>query len=866
MLPALIDGRRAELPPGSCNLYRYPRVCLEHVRKDREVIPALEQLYVLEELVSALILAEEPEGIAELRDVAGATPLHGMLVANTKPSLSAVLSIYRRRPALLPQSHTLKVFAGENALHILAVNKREADLCECIEIAAANLSSSELQSLFWQQASGVFFADEPMAYYGSTPISYAVAFSLQDALRTMLRCAKQHRAMQDIIDFNDPAKAACRLTGMLPVHVAVANSLTSMFNFLVDLPGLALEFDDMRARPDVLSQYGARTKLSLMLPLQVAAKLGDKKLVQYILRTQSKLQWEWGPVASYNLDLNGIDSIGETGNDVMELCARLDACAETQEMLLDDFMAGLLNDLFMQKFYGRSPQKAHYLMRLIDAIYILSIYALAVWLRENPDAVLYPYHPDHVDHGILLYLPYVTLASIVPLWFEDLRVSMTWWRIARSGAQDAESKKLLKEGGIGGRVLLWRRDMGMLIRWMQSHNMWSKVVGWVLAIGAMLGLIVIRTWEADDERWDASLFSARDRTDVLLMPLSFASFLHVTAFFSELLFQVEGLGVFYKTVFMMLRTDVKNWVVLFSIFLLNYGMVMYITYPRFSPELQQNLTAVPPQILANAEVGMYAEAAPQFLRLVTALQALTELAFIGEVLVFDLDLGTSMYDDTLRGGLKLTLFLLFYAFYLVYIVMSLVLLLNLLIAMMGDTYADAKEHATREYRVNFARRVLRLELQLLVFSKCGLVTLNCGDKIGTGADATWVHNYRNYKPNAEGGGTRGAKRPMFEEEVEKVADMDEQDDDGPGAADPDQLHAHQNKMQLKRLATNGNLTDYVATPRADVSESSEEPSGKTGAVSKLRKIGRAVVVISQLSADAGDVAVEEFDPTDGADV
>jgi len=225
-----------------------------------------------------------------------------------------------------------------------------------------------------------------------------------------------------------------------------------------------------------------------------------------------------------------------------------------------------------------------------------------------------------------------------------------------------------------------------------------------------------------------------------------------------------------------------------------------------------------------------------------------------------------MYDDTLRGGLKLTLFLLFYAFYLVYIVMSLVLLLNLLIAMMGDTYADAKEHATREYRVNFARRVLRLELQLLVFSKCGLVTLNCGDKIGTGADATWVHNYRNYKPNAEGGGTRGAKRPMFEEEVEKVADMDEQDDDGPGAADPDQLHAHQNKMQLKRLATNGNLTDYVATPRADVSESSEEPSGKTGAVSKLRKIGRAVVVISQLSADAGDVAVEEFDPTDGADV
>ena len=78
----------------------------------------------------------------------------------------------------------------------------------------------------------------------------------------------------------------------------------------------------MRASPNVLSQYGTRTSLSLLLPLQVGAKLGDKKLVQYILRTQSKLQWVWGPVSSYNLDLHGIDSMGETGNDVMELCAR----------------------------------------------------------------------------------------------------------------------------------------------------------------------------------------------------------------------------------------------------------------------------------------------------------------------------------------------------------------------------------------------------------------------------------------------------------------------------------------------------------------------------------------------------------------
>ena len=41
-----------------------------------------------------------------------------------------------------------------------------------------------------------------------------------------------------------------------------------------------IDYDDMRASPAVLSQYGTRTALSLLLPLQVAAKLGDKKLVR----------------------------------------------------------------------------------------------------------------------------------------------------------------------------------------------------------------------------------------------------------------------------------------------------------------------------------------------------------------------------------------------------------------------------------------------------------------------------------------------------------------------------------------------------------------------------------------------------------
>jgi len=385
--------------------------------------------------------------------------------------------------------------------------------------------------------------------------------------------------------------------------------------------------------------------------------------------------------------------------------------------------------------------------------------------------------------------------------------------------------------------------------------MWVKFVAWTMAASAALYLIDIRSWPQDDARWDPSFITARDRTDALLIPLSLASFLQIQAFCSALLFQFERLGVFYRMVFMMLFSDVASWVVLFVIFLINYGMVLYITYPRFEPELSLNLTQIPSSMLTT----QYSEPAPDFLSILSAVQSLVELAFIGEPLNFDLEEGLLQNDGTTRGALKLTLFLLFYAFYLFYIIMSLVLLLNLLIAMMGDTYSGARENATRQFRVNFARRVLRLELQLLVLSRCGLVTLNCGSRVNTEDGAMWVFNYRNYVANAEGGG-RGGKKSMFEDDVERFAEDDERDDDGPGALDDgvmaEALAATKKAPgALQHATTNGSLEAYLPT-QADSDNGAHHP-GK----SQIRKIGRASVVVSAfisnmagggVSGDSGD--------------
>ena len=85
---------------------------------------------------------------------------------------------------------------------------------------------------------------------------------------------------------------------------------------------------------------------------------------------------------------------------------------------------------------------------------------------------------------------------------------------------------------------------------------------------------------------------------------------------------------------------------------------------------------------------------------------MTELALTGSKI--DLALDNDLHVGTTA---KTASFMFFLLFYIVYTIMSLILLLNLLIAMMGDRFGTIMADAVLQYRVNYARRVLRLELQ-----------------------------------------------------------------------------------------------------------------------------------------------------------
>ena len=141
------------------------------------------------------------------------------------------------------------------------------------------------------------------------------------------------------------------------------------------------------------------------------------------------------------------------------------------------------------------------------------------------------------------------------------------------------------------------------------------------------------------------------------------------------------IAIFMISVNHMLIEDIRNFMFLFLMFLAMFYFAMFILYPAPNPM------------------------APQFNDAKTAFSALIDLAFLGEGIeldMFDEETGLDFWQSV-----DFKMFVLMYYFY---ILMAMILLLNLLIALMSNTFNKVTEESKLRYRQDFARRVLRLEL------------------------------------------------------------------------------------------------------------------------------------------------------------
>jgi len=157
----------------------------------------------------------------------------------------------------------------------------------------------------------------------------------------------------------------------------------------------------------------------------------------------------------------------------------------------------------------------------------------------------------------------------------------------------------------------------------------------------------------------------------------------------------------------MIQNDMVIFMALFAMFFLNYGLAMYITYPRTGQ--------------------MSFDLAPHFNNLQGASLELFELAFQGDPIKIFLDVPLDQL--TTAQTLELAIFGLFYVLYCLF---ALVVLLNLLIAMLGFTFSGVQMDAVLEWRVLYARNIIKMETQASFFAAPPFEwwMLHGGEKVG----------------------------------------------------------------------------------------------------------------------------------------
>lgn len=713
-----ISGIDDGLPEGgSCNLYIFPTI--KTPREPRGERPSYAGIRLLKRIL--IFLAENTECFEEPDEV-GAFPIHALVVCNTPESLELSMELFARVPALLKQVHVkhragIPLFCGESSLHICAVNKREVEFVRIVDLAQSKLPVEEVKGLFLSQAEGLFFQSPPVAHYGGSALAYACVFGMKGSISKLL--ASGH------VSFNDRSEA-CRVSGFLPLHAIVANGCMDMYNFVtMEVP------HEMRADTTQVTKLGMRTDLRSLTSLQLAASLGLHSMFRIILRQQCEILWVWGPLTQFSINLKGIDSAGAGGGDIMELITRIGASRSTTSMLLDNFMNGFIYRLYLQKWklFGR---KLYLLRRSLDVLMLVLLVVFSLALKGTRER--------QYQHYVLAGLMLTLMAVIVE---EEIRNAYLFAR-NQQGENDVRISK--------------RETFKLAWQFCKLHAVHVQLFGLLFVLFACLAfLLAPPSWfgppspfvfseETLTNEWVESILNGTQTSrrvlraagggdesgstvqdiiiwsegfwNVMWMSLTTAQ-LSLMMHFAYVVFQpFESLNILLLSVISMLKNDVILFMIVWLWVILAFTIALFTLYPR---------SGVNDFPLAES-----------FNDIVTAMQAVFELGFIGESVRLSIE---PLKGYQMDAGMWVSCF--YWVFlYLFLIVMTLILLINLLIAMLTHTYDAVRDESLLLSRLSFAQCLLKLELVADSFN----MRTHVGKKVGPD---TFVYEFRSLQRDGE---------------------------------------------------------------------------------------------------------------------
>jgi transient receptor potential cation channel subfamily V protein 6 len=312
---------------------------------------------------AALRLVDEDEGCLSLRDAVGATPVH---IAFLFGHYELGKQILRRCRALATLTYTSgdphepSPYEGENILHIAIVH-RQTELVQWLVREAPQLVRAE--------TTGKFFGPTKACYFGGTPLLFALASNQIDMAMHILDTAER---LQDGPFKEDESEALASIFtfdqfGNNVLHLAVIRDLPDVYDFALRYVMKVLSASDklftprkagpsipedkptddvhkvesMVVVPDVSrsspptqelppppddlkqgeinlveflkssSDSGYETMMGFLMrrnsdeltPLSLAAAIGQQRMFQHLFRHSSSIAWRYGPITAFHVPL-----------------------------------------------------------------------------------------------------------------------------------------------------------------------------------------------------------------------------------------------------------------------------------------------------------------------------------------------------------------------------------------------------------------------------------------------------------------------------------------------------------------------------------------------------------------------------------
>ena len=262
--------------------------------------------------VRALLL--RPNGFArmEARDSAGATPLLYTLLIKRTALVRAILTCADfpeelRRKWLVEMYHlpgNASIYEGENLLHIAVAHKDE----EMVRFLLTLFGPAERATLLQARATGTFFrpSDEEWAnasaatlvrtperlYFGEYPLAFAV-------------CTNQPRLVRVLVsEFGAPLDVADSLGNTL-LHMAVMHQVPDAYDTVLELSGARFDAVDgmVQAAASAAPPLWKQKNRAGMTPLCVSARLGLRDMFRKQMLSQRIFHWSYASITSYAYDL-----------------------------------------------------------------------------------------------------------------------------------------------------------------------------------------------------------------------------------------------------------------------------------------------------------------------------------------------------------------------------------------------------------------------------------------------------------------------------------------------------------------------------------------------------------------------------------